>query len=57
MSECKPNYHCATCPIRRRAAGRPKSVYARIHRWHSSWNQAWKAYQAHLHATSSASGE
>ncbi len=57
MSECTHNYHCATCTIRRRAAGRPNSVYARIHRWHSSWNKAWKAYQAHSHAATTASGE
>ena len=53
MSECSQSkHHCANCPIRRQAMAKPKSVFARIHRWHSGWNQGWKAYQACLHAES-----
>lgn len=50
MSECvQKKHHCADCPIRRRAVVRPQSLFARIHRWHSARNAAWKAYQADLH--------
>jgi len=48
MSECK-KFHCADCPIRRRATAQPQSIFARIHRWHSGWWPAWKAYQRGLH--------
>lgn len=49
MSECaQVKYQCADCPIRRQAAAKPRSIFARIHRWHSGWSAGWKAYQAHL---------
>jgi hypothetical protein len=58
MSECvQPKHHCATCPIRHQAVAKPRSVFARIHRWHSGWNAGWKAYQAHLRAHASQSME
>ena len=50
MPTCTQNrYHCAGCPIRRRAAAKPQSLFARIHRWHATWWPGWKAYQAELH--------
>ena len=43
-------HKCDHCAIRCRAAGRPDSVYARIHRWHMTWWPGWKIYQAELRA-------
>jgi len=37
--------HCANCPIRKAGMARPRSVFARIHAWHSAWWPAWKALQ------------
>ena len=54
MSECaQSKYQCATCPIRRQAAAKPRSIFARIHRWHSGWCAGWKTYQVHLRADTS----
>jgi hypothetical protein len=39
---------CADCPIRCRAAAKPQSLFARIHRWHKTWWPGWKMYQAEL---------
>jgi hypothetical protein len=41
-------HRCSDCAIRRRAAGRPQSVPARIHRWHKSWWPGWKIHQTEL---------
>jgi hypothetical protein len=30
-------HNCANCPIRRNAIAKPHSIFARLHRWHSSW--------------------
>lgn len=43
---------CADCPIRCKAMARPHSLFARIHRWHSTWWPGWKHYQAELRARS-----
>lgn len=40
------NYPCANCPMLRRAKAKPRSISARIHRWHASWYPGWKAFQA-----------
>lgn len=49
MSE-KPEttYACETCPIRRRAQAKPRSLIARLWRWHTTWCPGWKAYQLAL---------
>ena len=39
---------CATCPMRARAEKNPKSLIARIWKWHTGWCPGWKAYQAAL---------
>ena len=39
-------HRCADCPIRRLAAERPHSVFARLHAWHKRWWPGWKAHQA-----------
>lgn len=49
MSEqAAPKANCANCPIRAKAEARPKSLIARLWRWHTTWCPGWKAYQAEL---------
>ncbi len=43
-------HSCADCPIRCRAVAKPRSIFARIHRWHAAWWPGWKLHQARLHA-------
>jgi len=39
---------CATCPMRLKAEEKPKSLMARIWRWHTTWCPGWKNYQEYL---------
>jgi hypothetical protein len=49
MMESLMNLHkCADCPIRCQASRKPRSLFARIHRWHATWWPGWKLYQAEL---------
>jgi len=41
-------FGCETCPMRLKAEANPKSLTARLWRWHTRWCPGWKAYQAHL---------
>jgi hypothetical protein len=41
-------YGCETCPMRKKAEENPKSILARLWRWHTGWCPGWKEYQAHL---------
>ena len=41
-------YGCETCPMREKAEANPKSLMARLWRWHTTWCSGWKEYQAHL---------
>lgn len=43
-------HKCAHCPIGCRAARKPQSLLARVHRWHTTWWPGWKLYQAELRA-------
>ncbi len=43
-------HKCDHCPIRCQASRRPRSFFARIHRWHATWWPGWKLYQAELGA-------
>jgi hypothetical protein len=43
-------HRCADCPIRCQAVAKPHSLFARIHRWHSTWWPGWKRYLAELRA-------
>jgi hypothetical protein len=43
---------CSTCAIRRKAAAKPRSFFARMHRWHMTWWPGWKIHQAELHKRS-----
>jgi hypothetical protein len=39
---------CATCPMRQKAEANPKSLMARLWKWHTGWCPGWKAYQKAL---------
>ena len=41
-------FACETCPTRKKAETNPKSLMARLWRWHTGWCPGWKAYQAYL---------
>lgn len=41
-------FPCETCGWRRRAEEQPRSLLARLWRWHSKWCPGWKTYQKHL---------
>jgi hypothetical protein len=41
-------HRCADCPIRCRAIKKPQSLFARIHRWHTTWWPGWKIFQREL---------
>ena len=39
---------CATCGMRKKAEANPKSLMARLWKWHTGWCPGWKAYQKAL---------
>jgi hypothetical protein len=39
-------HSCADCPIRKLALKQPRSIFARLHAWHTTWWPGWKAHQA-----------
>ena len=41
-------HNCADCPIRRLAAQKQHSVFARMHAWHHTWWPGWQAYRARI---------
>lgn len=43
-------HRCEDCPIRCQAAKQPRSIFARIHRWHKNWWPGWQIYQSELRA-------
>ena len=43
-------HRCEDCSIRCKAVAKPRSLFARIHRWHKTWWPGWKAYQTELRA-------
>ena len=49
------NFACETCQTRRKAEANPKTLMARLWRWHTGWCPGWKAYQAHLASQKSSS--
>jgi hypothetical protein len=38
-------HNCADCPIRKAAAKRPGSLFAKMHNWHKNWWPGWQAHQ------------
>lgn len=50
MIEVLEEPKCATCPIRQKAEESPRSLMARIWRWHTNWCPGWKVYQEYLAA-------
>jgi hypothetical protein len=41
-------FACETCSMRQKAEANPKTLLARLWRWHTGWCPGWKAYQTHL---------
>jgi hypothetical protein len=41
-------FNCEERPMRKKAETNPKSLMARLWRWHTRWCPGWKAYRAHL---------
>jgi hypothetical protein len=41
-------FACENCRTRQKAEANPKTLMARLWRWHTRWCPGWKAYQAHL---------
>jgi hypothetical protein len=50
MTKTPKEHRCADCPIRARAEANPRSLLARVWRWHTTWCPGWKAYQKALTA-------
>ncbi len=48
VESLKKLHKCANCAIRCRASRKPRSLFARVHRWHATWWPGWKLYQAEL---------
>lgn len=48
LPSTEKKFGCETCALRQKAAANPKSLMARLWRWHTGWCPGWKAYQAHL---------
>jgi hypothetical protein len=46
--EEKKSFGCETCLMRQKAEAKPKSLMARLWRWHTTWCPGWKEYQAYL---------
>lgn len=46
--ETEKKFNCENCDLRRRAEANPKSLIARLWRWHTGWCPGWKAYQTWL---------
>jgi hypothetical protein len=43
-------HRCEDCPIRCQAAKKPRSIFARLHRWHMRWWPGWQIYLRDLRA-------
>jgi len=46
---------CEVCKLRLKAEAKPRSLLARLWRWHTTWCPGWKKYQASLAAGKAAS--
>ncbi len=42
------DFNCPDCGLRAKAEAKPKSLIARLWRWHTNWCPGWKAYQEAL---------
>ncbi len=42
------HFACETCALRQKAEANPRTLMARLWKWHTRWCPGWKAYQAHL---------
>lgn len=50
MSDHLKQHWCATCRFHRYADRKPRSLLARLWRWHTNWCPGWRSYQRHLAA-------
>jgi hypothetical protein len=50
LSSSEKTFACETCSMRKKAEANPKTLMARLWRWHTGWH----VYQAHLAAQRSA---
>jgi hypothetical protein len=41
-------FACETCAVRKKSEANPRTLMARLWRWHTGWCPGWKAYQASL---------
>ena len=48
MTTATTTIRCETCALRAKAEANPKSLIAKLWKWHTGWCPGWKAYQAHL---------
>ena len=48
QQEVQIESRCHTCGLRARAERKPKSLFARLWRWHIKWCPGWKAYTKEL---------
>ena len=39
---------CAECGLKKKAEANPKSLMARLWKWHTKWCPGWKKYQEYL---------
>jgi hypothetical protein len=39
---------CENCPLRKKAEANPKTLLARLWKWHTTWCPGWRAYQQSL---------
>jgi hypothetical protein len=54
MSSNEKTFACETCAMRKKAEANPKSLMARLWRWHTGWCPGWKSYQTYLNEQSKA---
>jgi hypothetical protein len=48
MLSSNKSFACETCPMRRKAEENPRTLMARLWRWHTGWCPGWKAYHGYL---------
>jgi hypothetical protein len=48
QQDVKIESNCQACGLRARAEKKPRSLLARLWRWHTKWCPGWKAYVKEL---------
>lgn len=47
-SPSEKTFACETCALRQKAEANPRTLRARLWKWHTGWCPGWKAYQVYL---------